>query len=161
MSYQFYFLLSILRLSFFQPHIPLPDGKKSCPFPAFMGFCTQVSLKGLKREDGANPSRTRRCNRGNYPQESRFGHCSAMEWEGAGKLKIRKPEDLPLHSCLRSEACSGAVRKKTVLWAFSFEKAHFLQPWQILSRRLANENGNLVRRGRWPRRPRISDAPGS
>ena len=43
-----------------------------------------------KREDGAKPSRARRCNRGRnrYP-------VTVFGWEDAGSRSIREPEDLP------------------------------------------------------------------
>lgn len=43
------------------------------------------------REDGSNPSRSRRCNRGRTPQKP----LSLDAWEGAVSRSIREPEDLP------------------------------------------------------------------
>lgn len=44
------------------------------------------------REDGVNPSRSRRCNRGRVPHEATG---EDNPWEGAVTRVIRKPEDLP------------------------------------------------------------------
>ena len=57
-----------------------------------MGAVLWVAPWELKREDGANPSRTRRCNRGQTPHEPTVG----SQREGAVDRMIRKPEDLPM-----------------------------------------------------------------
>ena len=43
------------------------------------------------REDGASPSRCRRCDRGRKP----LLPLSEVGWEGAAERTIREPEDLP------------------------------------------------------------------
>jgi len=45
-------------------------------------------------EDGENPSRTRRCDRGRTPQGATIGLIAG--WEGAVSRMIRKSEDLPM-----------------------------------------------------------------
>ena len=57
----------------------------------YICFQMRVAPRGFKREDGENPSRTRRCNRVRKPQGS---HCPEG-WEGAASRMTRKPEDLP------------------------------------------------------------------
>ena len=49
------------------------------------------AVRFAKREDGANPSRTRRCNRKDIP------HNATVHWNGKARAYrlIRKPEDLP------------------------------------------------------------------
>ena len=54
-------------------------------------FCYAHGL----REDGANPSRTRRCNRGRKPQLIATVTPQAW-WEGAASRVNREPEDLPM-----------------------------------------------------------------
>ena len=57
----------------------------------------QVNIAGCwlargsqNREDGANPSRTRRCNRRRNPDQA-----TVARWEGPGNRTTRKSEDLP------------------------------------------------------------------
>jgi hypothetical protein len=49
-----------------------------------------LKLTFRKREDGVQPSRTRRCDRERNLQKPLFD----FKWEGAGSRIIRKPEDL-------------------------------------------------------------------
>lgn len=50
---------------------------------------------GLKREAGASPAWSRRCNRGRYLRDTTAR--AEAGWEGAGIRMIRESEDLPVN----------------------------------------------------------------
>lgn len=61
------------------------------------------------REDGVNPSRTRRCIRGQTLHDA-SQPLSGNRWEGAVSRPIRKPEDLPV-----GRIAANALTRQTTL----------------------------------------------
>ena len=79
--------------------------------PGRIGYDMGVDLErdrdATKRENGENPLRSRRCNRGRTPHRPLRATCS---WEGVASRLIREPEDLPMVSVAKSPPRSRCGR---------------------------------------------------